>query len=476
MSWWRNLKKRVGLARHGRQKHLVICGCSRSGTTLLYNMVRASAGKRIHAPDRERRAVATVDAAHPFIVTKRPLDLLSIPQITETLGDERDLWFLACLRDPRSLVSSMHAAVPHQFFQGWDYQFFIKGSEKSFTNPGLADSFVELARLREEPDARVSFVKYEDLVRDPEALRGTLTKATGLPLDRPFSEFHTAPIPEALNIALNGVRPVEVPEAPSWTAPGRLERTRRQIALFPEIETVATDWGYPPFDEVLAKAGIAPTDIKGERGTIVAFHTDDPLYRAEAARFLKSVERLGLPVDLQVVPSRDDWVANCAMKPRIIADARRRLSGPLLYVDVDAVIHADPWPYLSLYDGDMAATIMANGTMASGTIWVGDTPGARTLIEAWARHQAANPKLWDQQSLRQVVDKSEAAADGAFRFQRLPHNLCYIFDRKYPRTYGPVLIEHLQASRESESKWGADATRRSRARKAKIAKLVKLPD
>jgi len=437
---------------------------------MLYNMIRTSATGQVAAPETEMSATSTKTLTAPFIVTKRPLDLFQVPKIVRRFGN-RDLWFVASYRDPRDLVSSKHKSVPQQFFQGVDYQFFISGETKSYGYPGLAACFEELARLRNASDQRILFARYEDTVRDPENLRSILRFATGLPLERPFSDFHMSVLPENLTNALNGIRPVEISDVPAWTHPERLKRVCQQIQLFPEIETFAQDWGYDPFEQVVENLNLTLPDIPSPRGTIVAFHTDDPLYRAEAARFLKSVDKLGLKIDMKVIPPKADWVANCAMKPEIIADARRRIDGPLLYVDVDAIIHADPWPYLSQYDGDLAANVLVNGKLNSGTLYIADTQAAHKAVEEWVQRQRKNPQVWDQDTLRNIVEEIQHSTDPRFRFQRLPHNLCHIFDCSYPHTYGPVLIEHLQASRSNESKWS-----RKKARKLERSRLIRIKE
>ena len=464
------LKKLKSIYSREKQRHLILCGCPRSGTTMLYQMIRSSSLEQVFAPASEMRAGKTKKCSAPFIATKRPLDLFNVDKIAQDLH-KRDLWFLANFRDPRDLISSKHKSVPTQHFQGADYQFFISGRTKAFCYPGVAPCFEELTALRETSDKRILFTSYEQTVRDPEQLRSILKFATGFPLERPFADFHSASVPKKLSVALNGIRPVEVLAKPAWTQPERLKRAYQQIQLFPEIEAYAQNWGYPSFDSVLDQYNLKVPQLEEQRGTIVAFHTDDPLYRKEAERFARSAAKLGLKIDLKVVPPKGDWVANCAMKPQIIADARQRLSGPLLYIDVDAVIHADPWPYLSQYDGDMAANILPDGELNSGSLYISDTQAARALLNTWVERQKENPREWDQKTLQQIIENEEQTSQTTFRFQRLPHNLCHIFDKDYPHTYGPILIEHLQASRANPSKWGGKAELKSRSRQKRLAQL-----
>ncbi len=59
------------------------------------------------------------------------------------------------------------------------------------------------------------------------------------------------------------------------------------------------------------------------------------------------------------------------------------MSGPLLYIDVDAFVHNDPWPYLSQFDGDMAAVFYNNAQLNSATLLINDTKNAREVLSRW---------------------------------------------------------------------------------------------
>lgn len=438
---------------------------------MLYNMIRFSAGDAIYAPPHEIKASLTTQIISRQLATKRPLDLLDLDAISTNLGRFRDLQFLVCIRDPRDLVTSRHRWMRQQFFQGADYQFYVSGGVKAFANPGVAACYDALKKAETEGRHRLLTLRYEDLIVAPERARQLLCFATGFPLNQPFAEFHAAPIPPELSPQLNGIRSVETFTSAAWTRPERLTQAYRQVTLFPELEEIAKAWGYPPFAEVVDRLNLDLPSLDVPRGTIVAFHTDDELYRAEATRFRKSVERLGLSYDITVVPPKTQWTANCAMKPEILADARKRLRGPLLYVDVDAFVHNDPWPYLSQYDGDVAFHVDKKGTLNSATIWIADTNGAHYVLDAWLAKQRATPETWDQETLRQVIKAEESNQEQRFVAQRLPYNMAYIFDRTPEYEYGPMLIEQLQASRASVGKWGEAASRIGHSRAVRVAEL-----
>lgn len=195
-----------------------------------------------------------------------------------------------------------------------------------------------------------------------------------------------------------------------------------------------------------ASAGDSAESTTVERGTIVGFYTRDSLYEQEAARMRRSAEVLGLPVELAPMDSAGSWVRNAGLKAGFLRAARERLHGPLVYVDVDAVFHGDPWPLLSTFDCDVAVHVTVNGELQSGTILLNDTPATRALLEDWVAATEASPDEWDQRVLHRVINDS--VAKGRLKFVRLPNTLCWITDRKDERPTGPIVIEHLQASRE----------------------------
>lgn len=438
-----------------RATHLVISGCSMSGSTMLYNMIRSSATGRVYMPDRELSALASYNRRDQRILTMRPLDIFRLAEIDTDLGPHREILHLVLIRDPRDLVSSKHSSVPNQFFQGYDYQVFVRPNFKSLTGPGIAAvaSAIELAKT---DGRRVLVIRYEDLVRDPEYVRRVIAFATGFPLTRPFGSFHDGNIPEDLSVQLNGVEPVDVPDRPAWTKGERYQRACRQLELFPEMEELAVRWGYPATDEVRRIYDLPDAPDAPKHGTIVAFHTDDDFYTAEAARCKKRLEQLGLPHDFTSIPKNGSWVENCARKPEFLLEVRQRLRGPLLYIDVDAFVHRDPWPYLADFDGDIAAYINGDAELISCTLLLNDTPATMRLLSEWAEQQKAKPRVYDQKVLQDLIEHDEEGSQ-CFKFQRLPLNFSYINDKHYPFVSGDIIIEQLQASRVSKHGQRGDA-------------------
>ncbi|WZB63719.1 putative nucleotide-diphospho-sugar transferase [Achromobacter xylosoxidans] len=185
-------------------------------------------------------------------------------------------------------------------------------------------------------------------------------------------------------------------------------------------------------------------------GMTVAFFTRDSIYETEKNRLVRSAERLQLPVDAQAIDTTGSWVRNAAMKPGVLVGMRRKHRGPMLYVDVDAVFHRNPWPSLGALDCDIAAYHEPDGHLLSGTLYINDTPAAATLLDEWAAACGANPDEWDQLVLERILAEDAARAEPRYRQARLPVAYCWIFDKIDNAASAQVYIEHLQASRESQ--------------------------
>ena len=206
-----------------------------------------------------------------------------------------------------------------------------------------------------------------------------------------------------------------------------------------------------------------------EGGIVVAFHTPDAVYTAEARRMARSLELLGLPMDVATVDSAGEWVRNAGQKPQVLRAMRARHRGPLLYADVDAVFHRDPWPGLqSFADCDLAFHRTPQGELLSGTLLIADTPAAATLLDDWAQACAADPQAWDQRVLDQLLQNRQ------IRTGELPATYCWIFDADGPEPE-TVAIEHLQASREhGRKKLGLITSNRLNRRRRRLQQLERV--
>lgn len=434
-----------------RGEHIVICGNSRGGTTLLYNMVRSAQPDAL-MPPREMRAVKLAFDPHPLIITKRPLDVFEIDKIKKRNGLTKKLHFVIVVRDPRSLVSSQHKSVPGDYFQGFDHTHFISDRGISYTNAGIVDCFSAIDRALADPDIEATVIKYEDLVRNPDDVQAGLTKSLNITWNSRFSDFHKSDIPEALSRALNGIRPVDPALIDAWKCDARALRVFQQFTLEPKLFSILEKWGYEQdrswFDDLAHR--FAP-DVR-EPGVVIGFYTRGTFYEEEARRMAMSARKQGLDVELTPVESTGSWVRNASMKARFLYEQRCKRTGPLLYVDVDSIFRVDPWPYLLTKDGDLAIHVSRDGEMISATLLMNDTDGVRALLLRWADACDAAQDIWDQKVLQEIIETDEGSGQSEFRVQRLPAAFCWIFDSMPEPTYGQVVIEQLQASREANKK------------------------
>ena len=137
------------------------------------------------------------------------------------------------------------------------------------------------------------------------------------------------------------------------------------------------------------------------------------------------------------------WVDNCARKPHFLARMRAALRGPMIWLDADARVMSPPsWPL----GYDFGYHLFRNHEVLSGTLYIGDTPGARDLLQRWCTAMDNAAGLWDQRTLAQVLQ----AAPDTWRVARLPESHACI-DKYHTPGVEPV-IWHRQASRRLKTR------------------------
>lgn len=232
---------------------------------------------------------------------------------------------------------------------------------------------------------------------------------------------------------------------------------------------------------------------------VVACYSIGTPYEAEAELFRASLERVGVFHDVFGYEDRGGWHANTAFKAEFLRDVRSTWRGPLLYIDVDAFVHADCSAYFDALDADFGAHFFAGPAfghnqgdvcaclrgqpcsrehrLLSGTLFFGDTDGARRLLDAWCRtneerRAAGDPTGGGQRNLWNTW----RAMQGEIRTARLPGRYCYVFDKHFGYPAGePVIIEHTIGSRDNRPHDdGRPKTTTNAARAARKAELWRL--
>lgn len=452
----RLIDHRILNAVRGRAIHLLLTGTDRDALNTLVEVVSQVSG--LGVPPRPTRAQDTQNNPRKVVVSWGLDDLTDVQSVRDSVGRFRRVVVVVATADPRDSVCSKDPSVRDQPMDSADYS--IEGTQRSLTAPGVLPRFRALDQLRQENSSDLLEMSPADVLEPSEVL-AALADLLGSSGKR----FR--------NSSASGVQDLG-DSRPKWHENTEsIRRVASQIRLHPELEERAMHEGYTVASSLVDEKQLR-RPVK--RGTIIAFHTPDAIYRNEAARLKKTLDRLDLSYRFVEVTPHENWVRTTLSKPSWISDLREELKGPLLYVDVDALVHEDPWPVLSRIDADAAAHVTPRGEFTSGTVLINDTEGARKLLARWqelaeARRDQDRGELeatgenGDQGLLREAVLESEAAEETTFTFHRLPPNLTYIFDR-IETTYleGPVIIEHLQASRESSGHEKRLARRRERLR------------
>jgi len=173
-----------------QRTHVLICGFPRSGTSLLFNMMAATLpGYRRdkferYAPNRLHRL--------GDYITKAPMDVFHVRKLDRLNINRKKLAILVVVRDVRDVLSSRHPVIPDEFFIGFDHSWWPNRETPggwTFSAPGIVEIFDEMMRIRERSD--VMFVKYEDLVLEPDIVQQHIAERFALPITGLFAEYDT---------------------------------------------------------------------------------------------------------------------------------------------------------------------------------------------------------------------------------------------------------------------------------------------
>lgn len=349
----------------------------------------------------------------------------------------RQIHFVSVTTDPRKLVLRSGPIQQPQPYYGFDFSLELtEAGWYSFTGPGVLHRIKEIESVKKSQlFTTVTTVTSESFQHNFFSAMATILKEIGV-------DFFTR-----RNI------PTPVIESSALSAKEAISRLRTQLSRCPELESVAQNLGYPPCTPP------QPLERNEFGGRIISFYSPDKIYRAEAARLQSSCLRVGVDFALSEIHPETNWVRTTLRKPDWILSARESYSGPLLYLDADAILLGDPWPLLQEFDCDVACPISANGEIRSGTILVNDSPGALRFLREWQSRCHVNLEKSDK-----ALSDEAANGDGPlfqellmenlnrpipdYRIMALPLTMGKIFDFDDQLFGNEALIVHLQASRE----------------------------
>lgn len=483
------IHRSLNLLRRSKPDHFIVCGPSVDGASRMHEAIlKALEPSRVNAPTTDRSAVSTLSVFRRSYITNHPDDLLSLETIKRTLSPIRNIRLIVVISDFGDLLCTYHRRFPEQFYMSWDHSLYLE-PHVSFSRPGL---FAELEAARSaSTDGTISteIVRLEDIsAKSPEAIQA-LQRALNLP--------HTNCM-KLVESVRNSTGNKNFRTADSRA--GRRRRIECQISLYPELKKTFDQFGYR------YPTNLVHTSYSSTKGTVVAMHTPDRVYREEASRLRRSLDKLRISHSIDETPEAKElaqvegdypewFIQKLARyyKPTWLMKKRKELRGPILYTDADSFFHRDPWPYLNQYDGDMAVYTRRtapsdNSILNSAVILINDTNAALEILYSWicsceeARRDVVDrwpdvrPSASDQPLLRKIINEDESRARN-FNIQRLPPTMLHIFDYDAAHENWPIYIEQLQASRVAKQSLQRKASASARtARDRRISQLNKMLD
>ena len=408
------------------------------------------------------------------LLTHSSNDVLNTVRIAESCAQKGTRpRFIIFVADPRTLLSQFAPDLPHQHELSWDHRIERNASHyPSFTAPGLEPCSVAAVTAYDDEDLETLVIRCEDLHRDPEREWIRIEAFTGLQFSNGDKKLDgLAKLRESLSSMQSNA---------NFTPD--MERYYQVAVHTPSLRSFMKRFRYGNYKwwSQEMEPNIQRKSLERLQGMVVGYFTEGSLYEREARRLEASARQLGIAIHLEPVPDRGSWLANVRAKPAILNNLRNRIDGPLLYVDVDAIFHQDPWPYLALHPQDVAFCTMRDGLARSGTILIRDTAGARSFLADWQSRLDANSADWDQAPLTDMLIDSGRSSTTDYTVGLLPVSLCCVFDRTPDLLSDPLpdpVVEHLQASREQSDRLinqhRYDSLARRQARIAEIEQAMK---
>jgi hypothetical protein len=203
----------------------IIGSSPRSGTTLLAEAIHTCFSVDAHC-SHEASIAEPPPIRNGVYLSKQPGEILSVRL---PLTFDPALRVLCVIRDPRDVCVSRHGSQPDLYWCSMRYwHLFLRQRHWLLRHP------------------RVHCIRYEDLVRNPDAVQHSIGNFMPfLRVTHRFSQYHTVCIasPDS-HRALRGVRPITSGSIGAWRSDRA--RVKHQLTLHGSINDSLIEFGYEP--------------------------------------------------------------------------------------------------------------------------------------------------------------------------------------------------------------------------------------
>jgi hypothetical protein len=217
---------------------IYIQGCARSGNTL----IRELCGTAFRDVELVKLTKDTAECSLAHLVgllqppAKGATVRVASRNYENSLAMDRDLLranpevkVLWMLRDPRDILTSIHANQPDKYY---------------VTPDRLLKSLQLYGQFKDEP--QVLTVRYEELVGNPDAMQAKISQACSLVESRKFVEAYKFFPRFHENVrAMHSIRPIDTNSVQKWRSnPAHQKHLQETLAAHPDIVTQARACGY----------------------------------------------------------------------------------------------------------------------------------------------------------------------------------------------------------------------------------------
>ena len=215
------------------EKHVLICGFPRSGTTMLQLMLENAMpqARRFGCEVGGWRAATYSWRNHRVVISKVPHDVFRLQGLRDFYaGHPASLKVILMVRDPRAVLTSQRETG---------------GPSGYVVSPDRWRGY-NRAVQQEMSAGDCLTVRYEDLINRPAAEQARVGQFIDEPFEVPFDEFYKPARPDFAVETLNGLRPIEKSRVARWADPCHRDQLEHCRAELPELDAALATYGYEP--------------------------------------------------------------------------------------------------------------------------------------------------------------------------------------------------------------------------------------